>query len=282
MLFLAFCEANCQFDTPFQIVHIQGNQRVAGTHDFADQLADLGAAHEQLSGPNRIRTNMGRCSEQWRNVGPEQPELAISNDHISFLDLGPTGADRFHFPTLEDQARLVAFLDKVVVIGLAVFDDRHVASYLPLTIFKYMAVVTRSVLLPHTARQMFDLVADVTSYPGFLPWCGEARVCESSPEGMTATLTIAFKGLRQSFTTRNDHIEGQRIGMRLVDGPFAMLTGEWTFTPLSESACRVDFQLDYRFSNSLLEKVVGSVFDPIAKSFVDAFVRRADELYGID
>ena len=143
-----------------------------------------------------------------------------------------------------------------------------------------MAVVTRSVLLPHTARQMFDLVADVTSYPSFLPWCGEARVRDSSPEGMTATLTIAFKGLRQSFTTRNAHIEDQRIGMYLVDGPFAMLTGEWSFTPLSESACRVDFQLDYRFSNSLLEKVVGSVFDPIAKSFVDAFVRRADELYG--
>jgi len=145
-----------------------------------------------------------------------------------------------------------------------------------------MAVVTRSVLLPHTARQMFDLVVDVTSYPSFLPWCGEAHVRDSGPEGMIATLTIAFKGLRQSFTTRNDHIEGQRIGMRLVDGPFAMLTGEWTFTPLSESACRVDFQLDYRFSNSLLEKVVGSVFDPIAKSFVDAFVRRADELYGIE
>jgi ribosome-associated toxin RatA of RatAB toxin-antitoxin module len=143
-----------------------------------------------------------------------------------------------------------------------------------------MAVVTRSVLLPYTARQMFDLVADVTSYPSFLPWCGEARVRDSSPEGMTATLTIAFKGLRQSFTTRNEHIEGHRIGMRLVDGPFAMLTGEWIFTPLSENACRVDFQLDYRFSNSLLEKVVGGVFDPIAKSFVDAFVRRADELYG--
>jgi len=107
-------------------------------------------------------------------------------------------------------------------------------------------------------------------------------VRESGPDGMIATLTIAFKGLRQSFTTRNDHMDGQRIGMRLVDGPFAMLTGEWTFTPLSESGCRVDFQLDYRFSNSVLEKVVGSVFDPIAKSFVDAFVRRADELYGTD
>ena len=282
MLLLALGEANCQLDTSFQIVHVQGNQRVPGSHHFADQLADLSAAHQELSGSDGIRTNMGRCREQWRNVGPKQPQLAISNDHVRFLNLGPAGTDRLDFPTLEDEARFVAFLDKVVVIGLAVFDDRHVASYLPLTILQYMAVVTRSVLLPHTARQMFDLVADVTSYPSFLPWCGEAQVRESGPEGMIATLTIAFKGLRQSFTTRNDHIEGQRIGMRLVDGPFAMLTGEWTFTPLSESACRVDFQLDYRFSNSLLEKVVGSVFDPIAKSFVDAFVRRADELYGVD
>jgi len=282
VLLLALGQANCQLDPSFQIVHIQGNQRVPGSHHFADQLADLSATHQELSGSDGIRTNMGRCREQWRNVGPKQPQLAISNDHVRFLNLGPAGTDRLDFPTLEDEARFVAFLDKVVVIGLAVFDDRHVASCLPLTISKYMAVVTRSVLLPHTARQMFDLVADVTSYPSFLPWCGEAQVRESGPEGMIATLTIAFKGLRQSFTTRNDHIEGQRIGMRLVDGPFAMLTGEWTFTPLSESACRVDFQLDYRFSNSLLEKVVGSVFDPIAKSFVDAFVRRADELYGVD
>jgi len=282
VLLLALGQANCQLDPSFQIVHIQGNQRVPGSHHFADQLADLSAAHQELSGSDGIRTNMGRCREQWRNVGPKQPQLAISNDHVRFLNLGPAGTDRLDFPTLEDEARFVAFLDKVVVIGLAVFDDRHVASCLPLTISKYMAVVTRSVLLPHTARQMFDLVADVTSYPSFLPWCGEAQVRESGPEGMIATLTIAFKGLRQSFTTRNDHIEGQRIGMRLVDGPFAMLTGEWTFTPLSESACRVDFQLDYRFSNSLLEKVVGSVFDPIAKSFVDAFVCRADQLYGVD
>jgi len=282
VLLLALGQANCQLNPSFQIVHIQGNQRVPGSHHFADQLANLSAAHQEFSGSDGIRTNMGRCREQWRNVGPKQPQLAISNDHVRFLNLGPAGTDRLDFPTLEDEARFVAFLDKVVVIGLAVFDDRHVASCLPLTISKYMAVVTRSVLLPHTARQMFDLVADVTSYPSFLPWCGEAQVRESGPEGMIATLTIAFKGLRQSFTTRNDHIEGQRIGMRLVDGPFAMLTGEWTFTPLSESACRVDFQLDYRFSNSLLEKVVGSVFDPIAKSFVDAFVRRADELYGVD
>ena len=282
MLLLALGQTNCKLDPPLQIVHVQGDQRVPSAHHFADQLADLSAAHQELSGSDRIRTDMCRCREQRRNVGPKQPQFAISNDHVSLLDLGPTSADRLDLPTLEDEARFVALLDKVVVIGLAVFDDRHVSSCLPLTIFKYMAVVTRSVLLPHTARQMFDLVVDVTSYPSFLPWCGEAHVRDSGPEGMIATLTIAFKGLRQSFTTRNDHIEGQRIGMRLVDGPFAMLTGEWTFTPLSESACRVDFQLDYRFSNSLLEKVVGSVFDPIAKSFVDAFVRRADELYGIE
>ena len=282
MLLLALGQTNCKLDPPLQIVHVQGDQRVPSAYHFADQLADLSAAHQELSGSDRIRTDMSRCREQRRNVGPKQPQFAISNDHVSLLDLGPTGADRLDLPTLEDEARFVALLDKVVVIGLAVFDDRHVSSCLPLTIFKYMAVVTRSVLLPHTARQMFDLVVDVTSYPSFLPWCGEAHVRDSGPEGMIATLTIAFKGLRQSFTTRNDHIEGQRIGMRLVDGPFAMLTGEWTFTPLSESACRVDFQLDYRFSNSLLEKVVGSVFDPIAKSFVDAFVRRADELYGTD
>jgi ribosome-associated toxin RatA of RatAB toxin-antitoxin module len=143
-----------------------------------------------------------------------------------------------------------------------------------------MAVVTRSVLLSHPAERMFELVADVASYPSFLPWCGGAVVRESTPSSVVATLTIAFKGLRQSFTTRNDNVPGRSIQMTLIDGPFSVLTGEWVFTPLSSEACRVDFQLDYRFSSLLLEKVVGSVFDPIAKSFVDAFVRRADELHG--
>ena len=282
MLFFALGKPNRELDAPLEIMHVKRNQRVTGTNHFADQLADFSAAHQELSGSYGIRTDMGRRSEQRRNVCSQQPELAIPNDYVSLLDLRPAGADCLDFPALEDESRFVAFLNKEVVIGLAVFDDRHVASCLPLTILKYMAVVTRSVLLPHTARQMFDLVVDVASYPSFLPWCGEARVRESGPEGMTATLTIAYKGLRQAFTTRNDHVAGERISMRLVDGPFAMLTGDWTFTPLSESACRVDFRLDYRFSNGLLEKVVGSVFDPIAKSFVDAFVRRSDELYGVE
>ena len=145
-----------------------------------------------------------------------------------------------------------------------------------------MALVTRSVLLAHSAQQMFDLVADVQAYPTFLPWCGEAVVRESSSTEMVATLTIAFKGVRQSFTTHNDHDPGRRIGMRLVNGPFSSLTGEWLFTPLSDSACRVDFRLDYTFANLILEKLVGQVFDPIARSFVDAFVRRADERYGVE
>jgi ribosome-associated toxin RatA of RatAB toxin-antitoxin module len=143
-----------------------------------------------------------------------------------------------------------------------------------------MAQVTQSVLVAHAAQQMFDLVADVASYPKFLPWCGGAVVSESSDRTMLASLTIAFKGIRQSFTTQNLHDPGQRIAMRLVDGPFSELSGAWVFTALSDSACRIDFQLDYHFSSIIVEKVLGGVFDSIARSFVDAFLRRAEELYG--
>jgi ribosome-associated toxin RatA of RatAB toxin-antitoxin module len=125
---------------------------------------------------------------------------------------------------------------------------------------------------------MYDLVADVAAYPRFLPWCGGAKVSPQVDETLLARVDIAFKGLRQSFCTRNRHDPGRRIDMELHEGPFQSLTGYWVFSPLSETACKVEFELDYHFSSKLLEKLVGPVFDHIAKSFVDAFVSRAEQL----
>ena len=125
---------------------------------------------------------------------------------------------------------------------------------------------------------MYELVGDVAAYPRFLPWCGGAAV-QPQPDGsLLARVDIVFKGLRQSFSTRNRHEADRRIDMQLHEGPFKNLQGHWQFLALSDQACKVEFELDYHFSNKLLEKLVGPVFDHIAKTFVDAFVVRAEEL----
>jgi len=144
-----------------------------------------------------------------------------------------------------------------------------------------MPGVTKSVLVTHSARQMYDLVANCEEYPAFLPWCAGGRILEQKGDVVSAELKIDFKGIKQSFSTENVNIPGQSIDMKLLSGPFKSLEGHWRFTPLTEEACRVDFSLEYHFSNSLLEKVVGPVFSHITATFVDAFVKRAESKYAV-
>ncbi|WP_198970057.1 type II toxin-antitoxin system RatA family toxin [Xylophilus sp. ASV27] len=146
-----------------------------------------------------------------------------------------------------------------------------------------MKTVHKSVLIWYSAEEMFRLVTNVTQYPQFLPWCDRAAVLSEDAEGMTAQVGIAFSGLRQSFTTRNTHVPGREVRMQLVDGPFSQLEGLWRFVPVGEGAqraCRIEFDLRYGFSNAALSALVGPVFDRIAGSMVDAFVARAEKVYG--
>ena len=143
-----------------------------------------------------------------------------------------------------------------------------------------MIVVDRSALVPHSAHEMYALVADVESYPQFLPWCDRAVVSVSEPGRTVATLHINFHGLKKEFTTENVNEPGVRIDMTLVSGPFRSLEGSWLFNPLSEKACKVEFKLRYQFAGVLVEKAAGSAFRDITDTFVDAFVRRADEKFG--
>ncbi len=143
-----------------------------------------------------------------------------------------------------------------------------------------MPSVHRSVLVPYGAPLMFGLVERVEDYPAFLPWCGGTQVHERSAERMLATIRIDFRGLHQSFTTENLHEPDRAIRMRLRDGPFSRLDGGWTFTPLRSDACKIEFELDYVFAGALLSRALSPVFDQIAASFVDAFVRRAEAVHG--
>lgn len=146
-----------------------------------------------------------------------------------------------------------------------------------------MKTVQKSVLIWYSPQEMFDLVIDVGHYSQFLPWCDEARVVESHEGGMTAEIGIAFAGLRQKFVTRNTHVPGREVHVKLVSGPFSNLDGHWHFTPVGESgerACRIDLELQYGFKNMALAALVGPVFDKIASTMVEAFVKRAEQVYG--
>jgi ribosome-associated toxin RatA of RatAB toxin-antitoxin module len=146
-----------------------------------------------------------------------------------------------------------------------------------------MKTVQKSVLIWYTAQEMFALVTDVAKYPEFLPWCDQARVVSQDEHGMVAEIGISFAGIRQTFTTRNEQVAGHKVDLKLVNGPFSNLDGHWTFTPVGdagERACRVDLELNYGFQNMALAALVGPVFDKIAGSMVDAFVKRAEQVYG--
>lgn len=146
-----------------------------------------------------------------------------------------------------------------------------------------MKTVHKSVLIWYSPQEMYELVTAVADYPKFLPWCDHARVLEAHDGGVTAEVGIAFSGIRQTFTTRNEHEPGREVAMRLVNGPFSKLEGRWTFAPVGEGtqrACKVELHLQYGFSNAVLGKLVGPVFDRIAASLVDAFVKRAEQVYG--
>jgi ribosome-associated toxin RatA of RatAB toxin-antitoxin module len=143
-----------------------------------------------------------------------------------------------------------------------------------------MHKVQRSVLVPHSCAQMFDLVADVASYPEFMPWCGGAVVHKHDEHGMEASITISIAGIKQTFTTRNEHHYPDLIRFHLVDGPFSELTGNWEFQELAVDACKVVYTMEYAFSSRALEAVVGPIFNRIATSFIDSFTQRAQARYG--
>ena len=150
-----------------------------------------------------------------------------------------------------------------------------------------MKHVKKSVLLWYSATEMYDLVTTIEQYPDFLPWCSKADVLALHDDGVTARLGLAYMGVRHAFTTRNSQVPGQSVNVRLVDGPFSLLEGLWLFVPLqapaaggASQACKIEFELRYAFASTALEKVISPVFDKVANTFVDSFVKRAEAVYG--
>ena len=145
-----------------------------------------------------------------------------------------------------------------------------------------MKHVKKSVLLWYSPHEMYQLVTAVADYPKFLPWCERAETLSAGGDEVTARLHLAYMGVRHSFTTRNRHVPDASVVVGLVDGPFSLLDGTWVFTPLGTDAkaCKINFELRYAFTNSALEALISPVFDRIANSFVDSFVKRAEQVHG--
>ncbi|WP_174296376.1 type II toxin-antitoxin system RatA family toxin [Sphingomonas bacterium] len=134
--------------------------------------------------------------------------------------------------------------------------------------------------LPYTPEQMFDLVADVTRYPEFLPWVNAARVRSDSPVQMVADMIVGFKGLRESFTSKVEKQRPGSIHVDYVDGPLKFLRNEWAFAPDGDGGCRVDFAVAFQFKNRLFETIAGQVFGSALRRMIGAFEERAKALYG--
>jgi len=148
-----------------------------------------------------------------------------------------------------------------------------------------MKHVNKTVLLWYSATEMYQLVTAVEDYPSFLPWCDHAEVIERRDDGVTARIGLAYAGVKHDFTTRNKHVPGTAVIVKLVDGPFSLLDGTWAFQPLGRpgspaQACKIVFDLRYAFAGRALEAVLSPVFDRVANTLVDSFVKRAESVYG--
>ena len=140
-----------------------------------------------------------------------------------------------------------------------------------------MKRIARSAIVDCSAEAFYALVEEIEAYPSFLPWCAAAQERERAPGRTVATLTLAAKGLRQSFTTENANQPGRAIEMRLLEGPFKRFAAHWRFTALAPQAAKVEFTLEYAFSSRIVAAVLEPIFSRLADSTVEAFVRRVGE-----
>jgi len=141
-----------------------------------------------------------------------------------------------------------------------------------------MPTVRKSVIVDRPAHTMFELVDDVESYPHFLPWCAATEVYERTEEITVARLDIDYHGLTSHIATRNRKHAPERMVLDFVEGPFDRFKGHWRFVGLGEDGCRVEFALDYAFSNLALEAVLGPLFGHIIETLVERFVQRAESM----
>lgn len=135
-------------------------------------------------------------------------------------------------------------------------------------------------IMPYTAQQLFDLVADVEKYPQFLPWALSCTIIRQIDNVIYADLAIGFKVFREKFTSKVTLNGPERIDVEYLDGPFKYLNNHWIFTDLGDGTAQIDFFVDFEFRSKILQAVIGTLFNEAVKLMVAAFERRAKQLYG--
>jgi ribosome-associated toxin RatA of RatAB toxin-antitoxin module len=141
--------------------------------------------------------------------------------------------------------------------------------------------IKRTALVHYSPAEMYALVNDVAAYPKFLPWCKSSKIISENSREMTASVEIARGALNKTFTTKNTLRKNSAIEIELIDGPFKTLQGAWNFHPLKrEGACKIELDLNFKFDSGLVSLAARPVFTQIANSLVDAFSKRAVEVYG--
>ncbi len=132
----------------------------------------------------------------------------------------------------------------------------------------------------YSPAQMYALVNDIVAYPQFLPWCTASKILDASDTEISATLDIKKGVLQHQFSTRNTLTPDTSIDMQLIDGPFKQLAGHWNFGMIGDNqGCRVSLEMDFEFSNRVLSATLSPIFSQITGSMVDAFCKRAAEIY---
>ena len=139
-----------------------------------------------------------------------------------------------------------------------------------------MHTIKKTAIVFHPQIEMFNLVDQIENYPSFLPWCGSTQVIHRDSEITRATIEINFKGIKQSFTTENIKKSDQQMQIRLINGPFRHLSGSWMFNKLDANSCQIELTLEYQFNNVLLETLISPVFNIIANTFIDEFIKEAN------
>lgn len=142
-----------------------------------------------------------------------------------------------------------------------------------------MQNICRSALVPFSAKQMYELVNDIDNYHFFVPYCRQSTVLERNSSQVKAKLEVTKSGLAKSFTTVNTLEPFKFINMELIDGPFSHLSGGWRFTALSDSACKIELDLNFEFSNKLTTLAFSKVFNKLVQSMISAFTTQAEKIY---
>ena len=140
-----------------------------------------------------------------------------------------------------------------------------------------MTLIERSALLPHSAKQIFDLVADIERYPEFLEGCVGVHILKRTKHSVTATLRLSKGGVNHGFTTQNTLKRPECMELKLIEGPFESFSGHWVFMPLGEGACKASLRLQFELAGGLASVAIGKLFDKVALDLVDAVVRRASQ-----